>query len=226
MEKGGCIAPEAERPLVRGNRLRTSVKGTITVCVEDPAGRPPPAARRVVVEKAKGLRNTDAFGKSDPFCKVLWNGAEVGRTVTVDDELHPVFPEHKSNGFEIFAGNGPRGGWLQFEVFDEDPGNDELLGTASLRLGGLDEKGKLRHKDGLCETVELQIDQGARFKHFNARLWVRIERPAARRRIWIKSGHELLQTDALGKSDPFVRAYWCNDPLGRTKVIDNTALIL
>ena len=43
------------------------------------------------LECAKGLRNADVIGKSDPFCKVSVNGRKVGKTKVINNNLNPIW---------------------------------------------------------------------------------------------------------------------------------------
>ena len=43
------------------------------------------------IEAAKGLRNADVIGKSDPFCTVKMNGTKVGQTKVINNNLNPIW---------------------------------------------------------------------------------------------------------------------------------------
>jgi hypothetical protein len=43
------------------------------------------------LECAKGLRNADMVGKSDPFCNVTLNGRKVGKTKVIHNNLNPIW---------------------------------------------------------------------------------------------------------------------------------------
>ncbi|CAK0873360.1 unnamed protein product [Prorocentrum cordatum] len=84
---------------------------------------------RVSVVSAKGLRNADWFGKSDPYCICEVPGSLQSRFTTdvVDDCLEPVW--NKTVEFDWH-----RGAPLEFTVMDKDvwPKEDDLLGRATL----------------------------------------------------------------------------------------------
>ena len=49
--------------------------------------------RTVVVKSARGIAAADKSGSSDPYCCVLWNGMEIGRTSWKEQTLEPVWDE-------------------------------------------------------------------------------------------------------------------------------------
>lgn len=53
----------------------------------------PIGVMRVHVQSAADLRNFETFGKSDPYARVLLSGITMGRTVTFQNELNPVWDE-------------------------------------------------------------------------------------------------------------------------------------
>lgn len=84
---------------------------------------------RVFIDSAKGLRNADWGGKSDPYCtfEISAQGSKKFKTRIIEDDLDPVWNE----SFEVEYIPGTH---LCFEVFDKDvgPKRDDLLGKVTL----------------------------------------------------------------------------------------------
>jgi len=86
---------------------------------------------RVTIVSARGLRNADFGGKSDPYCicNVPGKSWSQFQTAVVQDSLSPIWnEEHLINDYES-------GDSLDFEVLDDDDEEDdpgELLGRGSL----------------------------------------------------------------------------------------------
>lgn len=83
---------------------------------------------KVRVVGAKGLRNTDWFGKSDPFCAVEIQGKpdKNCKTMVVNDSLAPRW----NQTFEF--DNYEQGDTVVFTILDKDTARDGLLGKAVL----------------------------------------------------------------------------------------------
>mmetsp|Transcript_108260 Transcript_108260/g.302522 ORF Transcript_108260/g.302522 Transcript_108260/m.302522 type:complete len:599 (+) Transcript_108260:46-1842(+) len=86
----------------------------------------------VAIIRAGQLRNMDEITHSDPYClctipgKLPLAGKSRLKTTVITDELDPVWNFRDiMPGYEV-------GDSLQFEVFDEDIGGDELIGMARL----------------------------------------------------------------------------------------------
>ena len=87
----------------------------------------------------RNLRDLDFFSKSDPYVQVSYkrdfnckNYSMVGRTETVKDNLNPTF----SRSFKIdyiFESKQD----IMFEVFDDDGGNDDVVGSVITTVGAL-----------------------------------------------------------------------------------------
>lgn len=85
---------------------------------------------KVLVKSAKGLKDTDWIGHSDPYCiveipskKAKSGKKEVGRTNVCKDSENPVWNQ-------TFMVECSLGDQIDFAVYDEDTFTDELLGRA------------------------------------------------------------------------------------------------
>lgn len=109
---------------------------------------------RVHFKYARGLRNVEALGKSDPYVRVVSAGVERGRTVTFKNNLNPDWDEVLY--IPLQSGKGR----MQLEVMDaESVGKDRSLGLTEIDKADYmvqDEAGewivhdeKKEHNDGL-----------------------------------------------------------------------------
>lgn len=90
----------------------------------------PIGVMRLHFRKATDLRNFEAFGKSDPYTRVLLSGIEKARTVTFRNELNPAWDE-----VLYIPIHSPRDK-LSLEVMDtEKVGRDRSLGLVELFAG-------------------------------------------------------------------------------------------
>lgn len=86
---------------------------------------------KVTIKSAKGLKDTDWIGNSDPYCIIEIPSSKknkkrkVGRTEVCGDSAEPVWNQS-------FIVDCKLGDYLEFSVFDEDTFSDELLGRATL----------------------------------------------------------------------------------------------
>ncbi|ODH23066.1 hypothetical protein ACO22_05420 [Paracoccidioides brasiliensis] len=88
---------------------------------------PPIGVMRIHVQNAKGLRNVETMGKSDPYTRVLLSGIEKARTVTFANNLDPEWDE-----VLYIPMHSPREK-LTLEVMDEENlGKDRSLGMIEL----------------------------------------------------------------------------------------------
>mmetsp|Transcript_12001 Transcript_12001/g.33825 ORF Transcript_12001/g.33825 Transcript_12001/m.33825 type:complete len:1402 (+) Transcript_12001:47-4252(+) len=95
----------------------------------------------VYIRKAKGLRNSDLFGKSDPFVIItVGDGvtSEEKRTRVIDDDLNPEWEER----FEFILMK--QDVEIDFMIMDEDVGEDELLGEVHQTVGDLPDNVRVR----------------------------------------------------------------------------------
>lgn len=82
---------------------------------------------RLHFQKATDLRNFEAFGKSDPYTRVLQSGIEKARTVTFRNDLNPEWDE------VLYIPIHSARDRLTLEVMDtEKVGKDRSLGTVEL----------------------------------------------------------------------------------------------
>ena len=86
---------------------------------------------KLEVVSASSLKKADTFGKSDPYCVILSNGAIVGKTSVIKKTLDPEWNE----GFEITLKEDDNGDVaiasenIRFEIFDKDLiGSHDFLG--------------------------------------------------------------------------------------------------
>merc|ERR1712013_320559 len=87
-----------------------------------------PGILQVVVHKAIDLANQDMIGKSDPYVKLNFQGQEF-KSKTINNSLAPEWNFSTdlliSEAFDSY---------INIEVFDEDYGQDNIEGTASISL--------------------------------------------------------------------------------------------
>jgi Ca2+-dependent lipid-binding protein len=114
----------------------------------------PIGVMRLHFHKANDLRNFEAFGKSDPYVRVLLSGIEKTRTVTFRNDLNPAWDE------VVYVPVHSARDRLTLEVMDsEKVGKDRSLGLVEVFAGDYvkqDETGEYRihdkksiHEDGL-----------------------------------------------------------------------------
>jgi hypothetical protein len=107
-----------------------------------------PRQLKVFNLSAAGLAKADGmFGKSDPYCKIVLNGTEVGRTTIKKNQLSPVWTDER---FDVDLPADLRHASLSFEVFDYDKmGGHEFLGMVSVgpealqAVGGISDEKKV-----------------------------------------------------------------------------------
>jgi len=85
---------------------------------------------------AKGLKNLDTIGKSDPYTKIYFTDCEgqkvhYFKTHTIDDDLNPVW---NCEPLTVHYFPGMR---LLLRIYDEDPGVDELEGIVDIPFSEL-----------------------------------------------------------------------------------------
>lgn len=85
------------------------------------------------------LKDLDFFSKSDPYVKVSYrrdftakNFLVLGRTETAQNELNPTFTKSFTLDF-VFESRQD----IKFEVFDDDNGNDDFIGSVETTVGAL-----------------------------------------------------------------------------------------
>ncbi|XP_046841250.1 copine-9-like [Xenia sp. Carnegie-2017] len=203
---------------------------TYSEVVEDPSSsihiqNAVPATQVEISVKCKNLADMDLFSKSDPvvvlFVKSVdgreWR--EFGRTEVIMNTLNPVFVKKfiMNYFFEEIQE-------LRFHVYDVDSNSPRLsdhdfIGRLDITLGSIiGEHGgrleaKLENKEtSKCGSIILTVEEVSECKdvatlHFKA--------------------NKLDKKDFLGKSDPFLVFYRCNEDssftaVHRTEVIKNT----
>lgn len=88
----------------------------------------------VTVEYAKDLKDVQWVGKQDPYVKLHLAGQTFQTKTCNDGGSNPVFDE--TFNFNVIDDNT-----LELEIFDEEMGKDEALGTASLTFSRARETG-------------------------------------------------------------------------------------
>ncbi|KAL6804708.1 C2 domain-containing protein [Trichoderma sp. SZMC 28013] len=87
----------------------------------------PIGVMRLHFQKANDLRNFEAFGKSDPYVRVLLSGIDKARTVTFKNDLNPVWDE------VLYVPVHSARDRLTLEVMDEEKvGKDRSLGLCEV----------------------------------------------------------------------------------------------
>jgi len=157
---------------------------------------------RVEVQKATALAKADfaitgGGGASDPYAIVSWNGAQLGKTPCISNELNPVWTE--KNTFDL-----PRQR-VRFEVYDHDGitegGSDDFLGQVSFVSDELS-----RFKEHECyRQYPLLPRPGSKDPGDEARLGIRLH-AMSKLRLQIVAGL------ALKRKGPFCVVKW--DPEG------------
>jgi Ca2+-dependent lipid-binding protein len=96
---------------------------------------------RIHVAQGKELKAADVgFGKSkksDPYCK-LFVGSKVFKTKVCKDTVNPVWNEY----FEAVV-DQKHGQFVEIDVLDEDPGDDDELGTTCIDIQNVAQQGVL-----------------------------------------------------------------------------------
>ncbi|CAF1149216.1 unnamed protein product [Adineta steineri] len=99
----------------------------------------PQGVVRVFIIKAHDLIKADinllGKGKSDPFVRVKAQGSAEYKTKTINNTTEPAWNEVFEFVVEHYETD-----FIQFEVFDEDPGADDFIGRAQFPLDALVDK--------------------------------------------------------------------------------------
>lgn len=90
-------------------------------------------ALNLIVVSANLTRDTETFGKMDPFTVLKYNGHEFKTTVKDSAGKTPVWNE----SFRIPLGQGYETKLLEFSVWDEDTLSNDLVGEASVPIKDL-----------------------------------------------------------------------------------------
>lgn len=93
------------------------------------AWNPPIGFMRIFVKKAKGVKNVELGGKSDPYCRVMSHNTVTGRTETIPSNLNPEWNSY------IYAPVHSVKDHLILEVMDYQTNTkDRSLGTVSMAV--------------------------------------------------------------------------------------------
>ncbi|KAI3631409.1 hypothetical protein MIR68_010899 [Amoeboaphelidium protococcarum] len=92
----------------------------------------------IKVYEARGLKNMESFGVSDPFAKVKIGGKEVARTKIIDNNLNPYFNE----SFYVIVHS--LNDTFELGIYDKDLIKDSMMGSYKSTLAefGLDQNPK------------------------------------------------------------------------------------
>ena len=85
----------------------------------------------LLLQSAVLERNTEAFGKMDPYCKIKYLGQEYKSKVHNDGGKTPVWDEI------IELEVGPHNGRMHVGIWDDDIGTDDLIGELLLEISEL-----------------------------------------------------------------------------------------
>ncbi|XP_019161057.1 PREDICTED: synaptotagmin-4-like [Ipomoea nil] len=110
----------------------------------------PQAKVTITIIKANDLKNREVIGKSDPYAIVYIRPLFKVKTKTIDDNLNPVWNET----FELIAEDKETQAVI-LEVFDEDVGQDELMGVAKLPLNELVPETSKQHELRLLPKLDM-----------------------------------------------------------------------
>jgi Ca2+-dependent lipid-binding protein len=93
------------------------------------AWTPPIGIMRIFVKRAKGVKNVELGGKSDPYCRVISHNTVTGRTETINSNLNPEWNSY------IYAPIRSIRDKLTLEVMDyQNNTKDRSLGTVTLAV--------------------------------------------------------------------------------------------
>ena len=161
----------------------------------------------------KNLPDKDVISKSDPFVEVFENGAKIGQTEQISDDLNPHFNKPIELVYQF-----ERRQLLRFEVNDDDfGGKSEHLGEIEIALGALVssiEPGS----PGLCKKL---MDKRKKSTASEITINVVEVKSAGHQIVHLKcEGYKLDKMDWFGKSDPYFEI-WCgkNAMVYRSEVI-------
>jgi len=182
---------------------------------------------------AAGLPRADTFGSSDPYVLAYLGDEEVHRTKVIRNNLNP---DWKDEFFLVRIPEDTSIPELRLEVWDYDRiGSGDLLGTAKVPVSDLVDPPRLEQTLALqaaaeeggkaAGTLRVNIRSGAKVGTRSEELVLKAgatdEKVEVQIGILAASG--LARADSFGgKSDPFCLAYWNNQQVHKTRVINNT----
>ncbi|KAJ3277204.1 hypothetical protein HDV01_000256 [Terramyces sp. JEL0728] len=187
-----------------GDYIRTTVDGIVASILVNPvkmnfpigqwfdasAGQTetPVGVLRITVAEAKGLKNKDVTGISDPATIIRLGGTEIVRTRVIDNTLDPKWNEvfhiviYKSTLTQLDS----KADELKFEVFHVAPIGSKSLGITStlklqrwIKLLELPEENKDAPEEELTpeEKENLLLEWGSPMETYSAEIWKRLLSP-------------------------------------------------
>lgn len=185
----------------------------------------------VQVVSCNGLRNADFMGKSDPFCKIVYEAdgkaTEIGKTKTIDETLDPVWENEiftaENVPTKILEGGEKPNASVTVSVFDADVFASDFLGSVKLEWETLMTPG--------VHVWKLQTDTTQSKKRAKGSMTVKIEYKARvelrlMEAIGLRDADTILgpghgNKDGTGSSDPYCVVKYCGKKVGKTKVLKN-----
>jgi Ca2+-dependent lipid-binding protein len=200
------------------------------------------ALLKVDIKSAKGLRDADIAGKSDPYAKIIFKDNESvpreAKTHTIQDQLNPVW----DSSFFFLVSDDSKS--FKVDIRDEDVGGDDSLGFCHVArkdhsdrytYGGEDyylEKGKGGTVNIFTQEIDLSAGIGPLVSKKKAAItsWLasKARAPFDILEVCIHSCNGL-KSGFIDKSDPYVKIQFDHEPEGshvapkdlKTKTIDN-----
>jgi len=110
----------------------------------------------IKIESATNLPNSDYFnGLSDPYCIVLLDDTEIGRTQVCQDCANPVWNE------ELILNLNGEGENIVFNIWDEDTARrDDLLATVSIPVSSIASVKPTDEEQCSSNTIDLKNSEG------------------------------------------------------------------
>ncbi|GMI45359.1 hypothetical protein TrCOL_g8772 [Triparma columacea] len=196
---------------------------------------------RIVLRLSKlscsGLGKADKFGLSDPFCVIMCDGEEVGRTTVKENTLSPTWDGENfvfTLDTEALKAGKPLGEFV-IEVWDYDiVGDGEFLGQVTfggdyyMHLAPGLKSYVLERKDGLPPSEQTCV-QG----HLKCHIYLDagdfgnlvdgVDNDGVKQvSVHISGAYNLAKADGFGRSsDPYAILKWGGEVIGKTEVISN-----
>ena len=186
-----------------------------------------PIPLKITVHRGYGLTKTDLIGYSDPYV-VIKNGNQTYKSKVIQNSQNPVWDFEISTNIENVGSN------IEIDIFDEDVGNDDHMGSISLSPLSLITSGtfsKKCFKLQKCKAGDIFVSTSFQTKE---------ESPVVETNsivgnkgvsgspvlgsgtvhVHILEGKNLEKKDMIGKSDPFIIASM-NDTFHRSASVKN-----
>ena len=112
---------------------------------------------KVHIIEAKLERDTEAIGKMDPYCIVNMRMQRIRTKTAMDEGKQPTWDNEKFDLDVKYIGDD-----MHLEVFDEDPCDSDLVGSANIKLsamcmnGGFDEWYEIQFKGRRAGAVHIK----------------------------------------------------------------------